>query len=461
MADVSLNKIYNRLNGESGYHPVSANTYADWSMEAGDKVTISREGTNYKSPVGGYTLKWNGSQTIDVNTDGSEKRDAVSRMSAKNFSSGGGGSGGVRGFGRARQRETETKSEFETRFEQDEKVIGMSIGRVPYKTVEKYASKSKFPKTGKTGVLYHANDTGLDYVWIASSKSYHVAALNNGEANYVKIGEIALAFNEQTGQTEARLDADVVLAGKGPNGKLVTLKDLALPEWMSDTDYTFVTMKAAIGDLDARMIRAERITSKAITTDNFSALKTLVASGTFSTIDTEALYIRPVAGMGRLNVANGFNAASISQSGNSYVLTLVRFNGSTQKINFSRATTLSGKWSSRKFTVTAKPQGNKFYTTIVDHVLDLDFGSGYSGTGTLKATIGTSESLVTVGTIHVNARQAYENGADSVTPEQHTLHDDLYCSGVQSVDPGYSAYTFTVRAPDGRFSQGQTYTFWR
>ena len=60
MANVSLDKIYNRLSGASTYHPISAKTFGDWSTEAGDTVTVSQNGTKYKSPVSTYTMKWNG-----------------------------------------------------------------------------------------------------------------------------------------------------------------------------------------------------------------------------------------------------------------------------------------------------------------------------------------------------------------------------------------------------------------
>lgn len=62
-----------------------------------------------------------------------------------------------------------------------------------------------------------------------------------------------------------------------------------------------------------------------------------------------------------LNAGNMSTAVqNVKISGNEMTLTL--FNG--QKVNFSKATSLSGKWERGKFTVTAKPQGNTFWTLL-------------------------------------------------------------------------------------------------
>lgn len=56
--------------------------------------------------------------------------------------------------------------------------------------------------------------------------------------------------------------------------------------------------------------------------------------------------------------ANGVWQLSLSQSGNTYTLTETKLNGSTRTVgSFSRATTLTGSWSSGNYKVTASPQG--------------------------------------------------------------------------------------------------------
>lgn len=90
----SLNKIYNRLNSAPEYHPMEADTYADWSLEAGDTVKVSRDGNDYSSPVHSTSLSWKKSQQMTLSSSGSEERESVSKQSQKKYSS---GSSGLRG----------------------------------------------------------------------------------------------------------------------------------------------------------------------------------------------------------------------------------------------------------------------------------------------------------------------------------------------------------------------------
>ena len=472
MAKASTNNILKRLNSVEGYHPFTASTFSDWSIEAGDIISVSRDGTSYKSPVSSSNLVWKGQPQVRVSSTGTKAREAVSVMSAKEYS-GSARSGNSYRSGVYRGRyaaqleghiqESEKRvlisvdnldKKLGTRIDQTDTKVSMSVGTLKYSKIEKYASKSKFPATGKAGTLYVAKDTGQSYAWVNPPGIYYVVTPNSdGEVNYMKVGEIAIAFNEQTGKTEAKLDADVIYAGK-VNGKLVTLQDLELPDWMGATDEGIVALQGNFGTLNAKVANIEKITAKAITTDNFSALSSLVSKGTFASIDTGALYIRPLAGMGRLSVANGFNAATISQDGNDYTITLVRFNGSTQTLNFSRATTLSGEWgSNRLFTVTASPQGNTFYTRLVSSIAPEDIvwgSSGYTGTATIHATVNGSSTRVEAGKVAINAYDAYKAGFDEGESSASSVSSNEIGGSVGGVTP-QSAGTSPI---SGRYNVG-------
>ena len=83
MADVNLQGIYNRLNSGSQYTPLSAETFGDWSMEAGDLITAQKDGQNYVSPVMISGLKWHGAGTVTIESNGNEKREPLSVVSRK------------------------------------------------------------------------------------------------------------------------------------------------------------------------------------------------------------------------------------------------------------------------------------------------------------------------------------------------------------------------------------------
>ena len=89
--NASLEQIYNRLNGIEPYHPLSADTFSDWSMEAGDIIRVTRDGKNYDSPVHASSMNWRGQPQISVSSGGNEKRENISRQTKRKYSRGGSG----------------------------------------------------------------------------------------------------------------------------------------------------------------------------------------------------------------------------------------------------------------------------------------------------------------------------------------------------------------------------------
>ena len=88
ISGASLTPIYNRLNSALQYHPLDADTFADWSLEAGDVVTFTRDGTDYETPVYSTNLKWRKKQEMSISSTGQEKRTSVTKMSQRKFSGG-------------------------------------------------------------------------------------------------------------------------------------------------------------------------------------------------------------------------------------------------------------------------------------------------------------------------------------------------------------------------------------
>ena len=93
VSGASLSPIYQRLNGAPRYHPLEADTFADWSLEAGDIVTVSRDGKSYQSPVHTSQMTWKRQQQISLSSKGNEKRGSISKLSQQKYNK---GSGGVR-----------------------------------------------------------------------------------------------------------------------------------------------------------------------------------------------------------------------------------------------------------------------------------------------------------------------------------------------------------------------------
>ena len=86
----SLTPIYERLNGVANYHPLDAETFSDWATEAGDIVTVTRDGKDYSSPIHTSSFTWRGrAPLMAINTTGNQKRDPVSKISRRKYGSGG------------------------------------------------------------------------------------------------------------------------------------------------------------------------------------------------------------------------------------------------------------------------------------------------------------------------------------------------------------------------------------
>ena len=85
ITDASLQGIYNRLHAIPEYHPLDAQTFADWSVEAGDVVTVSRGDDSYSSPVHTSRMVWKGSPETQLTSGGNKQRDPVSTVSQKKY----------------------------------------------------------------------------------------------------------------------------------------------------------------------------------------------------------------------------------------------------------------------------------------------------------------------------------------------------------------------------------------
>lgn len=85
----SLDGIQSRLSQVSQYHPLDATTFADWSVEAGDIMSVSRGDTSYTSPVQNTKLVWRGSPQMTISSTGSKEHPAIAAVSRKKYGRGG------------------------------------------------------------------------------------------------------------------------------------------------------------------------------------------------------------------------------------------------------------------------------------------------------------------------------------------------------------------------------------
>ena len=407
MAGVNLSAIYNRLANAPKYHPMSANTFADWTMEAGDIVTVSRDGTGYSSPVGTMTMKWNGKQQVQISSEGSREREPISRTAAREFARGGGGSGGISQNHYWHQFVTDQYNQLQSGIELTGSTASLYVDN-------KYAQmRAGLDLTSSSASLYVDNrykqmKAGLDLT--SSSASLYV----DNRYKQMKAGldltssSASLYVDNRYKQMKAGLDLTSSSASLYVDNRYKQMKaglDLTSSSAALYVDDRYRAMRAGVEATSSsatlyaknRTTRAyimARINANGESEDLISADKVSISGRTtindvVTIIDGAAVFHRQVmvtAGSGTISLNGGKVSATTLQGGSLVItqtnpsggmdsvtmsksdlanciisatvsgntLTLTNKNGDT--VNFSKATTLNGQWNGGVLTITASPQ---------------------------------------------------------------------------------------------------------
>lgn len=115
------------------------------------------------------------------------------------------------------------------------------------------------------------------------------------------------------------------------------------------------------GDLIVEgMVSASTVQAAIAGIDTLNAKNINVAG----TVEAKSGDFNQYLAVGGTNLANAFVGVDITTSGNNIILTFTDAHDDEHPVTFSRATSLSGVWSSGKLTVTASPQNEKFERTL-------------------------------------------------------------------------------------------------
>ena len=377
VSGASLAPIYNRLNAAPSYHPLEADTFADWSLEAGDIVTVTRDGKSYESPVHSSTVTWKKGQQVKVSSGGNEERDSVSKMSQRKFNR---GSSGLRAT-EERYRQIETSYN------------GMRSGLILASSSAALYVNNKYTQmqsglflTESSAHLYTNNRyTQMQSGLKLTESSAHLYTNNKYTQmqSGLKLTESSahLYTNNKYTQMSSGLSLSSSSAALYVNNKYTQMQSgLQLSE---KSARLYVESKTSRAEIIARinangegeaLINADKVKLSGTTTINsvFTVIENAVGVsvplitknidvGSNSTLN---LYTATFQGsnpvtLTALVLANVIKSASVS--GNT--LTLTPFIGDA--ITFSKATSLSGTWSSGHLEVTASPQNSKYHQYII------------------------------------------------------------------------------------------------
>ena len=402
----SLQPIYERLNGMKRHHPLGAETFADWSMEAGDTVKVTRDGKEYESPVHTSTMVWKGgAPRITVNSTGNEKRDPLTKVERRNFGRGG---GGVRVAKKQYTFEVNQEHLWYEVMDENGKVsrLSVDVDGLNHEVFDADGHVSRLQNT-VNGLHHEVYD-----------KNGKVSVLENTtEGLYNEV------YDPKTGmKTTLTTHAgafSVICTGVTGTGKKAKLSTVAIQAGIdAKTNGSKLHLKAdniiLDGDVVASSLATENLRVHSLTIDSFIQ----GAKG------SDAEIVLPFARFDQLDIeddwltVNGYdmNISNITISGN--VLTVYYTDGTSK--TFSKATTLSGAWSGGTYTVTAK-QNNIEVATNSTRLRALTINGSVSKNGKFvsrpyKVQYGPDdEHLYDTGysqTVSIDATSVYNDGWD-------------------------------------------------
>lgn len=236
------------------------------------------------------------------------------------------------------------------------------------------------------GMLVYADD-GVNMIGsrfeVQANKIGMVVGTIDG-ANYIKAGEIVLAINESTGQSEARINADHVYINATDDVKA----------WAADTDATLIAQSAAIQSIIAKNVTTDNLYASI---SNLTAVSVASISGTaasFTSMETTNLTL------GSASVGGAYSGVSKTEANNQITLTFSKLGGgASDTVTFSRAAS-----TQRSVSALAATTHSGMTWDIA-----ITYDNGSSGSSTLNASA-----------IYSDARSGYQygtyNSVGTITP---------------------------------------------
>ena len=88
IAQTAANVIQDSLETLPSYVPTEVNTFFDWSYDAGDIVTLAKDGVDYLMPIFTNYLSWNGAHDITWANSGNEERELPDVTERRSYGTG-------------------------------------------------------------------------------------------------------------------------------------------------------------------------------------------------------------------------------------------------------------------------------------------------------------------------------------------------------------------------------------
>ena len=385
--------IYNRLASAPTFHPASAKLLpTDWTLEPGDVVTVKSGETSYAVPVYSMDLTWNANSQngtcesattrISVESTGGQTREPLSELKRQQYDQ----DKNTYSQGR-RLASSILAAESILRLEMHATESALSayitFSASELKT-ELYAADSRLGSyisqtaTSITQAVYNAESNMASYVMqTASEIRSEVYAADSRLGTY--ISQTATSINQAVYNSVSNLKSSIsqqadrislVVEGTGSNAKI---KSAQIVAGINNSGSTVIISADHInldGYVKASDITADYLKAKIATIPKLEGIAASFTGNitTTSGVLSYQVYSGESDGSQYYNISNPVMDVQLSgPSDNTYTLQYKKAKDTTWQNaqSFSRATTLSGAWSSGTFTVSASPQGNSINTQLV------------------------------------------------------------------------------------------------
>lgn len=495
VSGASLNGIYDRLHGASEYPPLTANTFADWSLEAGDVVTISRDGKNYTSPTMNTTTVWRKKQQLLVNATGKEKHDTLAKLSQQRFRK---GSASLRATQKAFDQIITSYNEMtaglvlasstahlyvDNMYTQmksglyltastahlyvDNKYSQMTAGLNLTSSTAKLYVDNKYAQmtagldlTSSTAKLYVDNKYSQMKSGLELTSSWALLAVQNAYTEmkaglYLTSSDAHLYVDNKYSQMASGLvlsESSARLYARSAENAAEIVARINASTGQSEIQLD--AEKVYIGDQRSTTVISGKLNATDVTADYIKGKIASISSVSMQSLVASSIQFSVGGGLYG-NPENAIMNLQLHQDGNSYQIWGSKFNGEIVKTaSFSRAVS-SWDWTggNGQVKVTAQPQNQ---TLGVDVRVNGDETITSNGTYTYKAQYEDDNgSYWDIGgegtkTITVNV------------PQTSYYSRTMRCTGKEPTYPGSTTniYTFTIEGSYS-FSTGSNYTFYR
>jgi len=261
----------------------------------------------------------------------------------------------------------ENNQKLEGRLDIQDSEVSLLVGNKDGRPKRVYASRSDFPETGSTSYLYYDKSTKKYYEW--KNGQY----VQTDPEAYINAAGIVARINEDK-TTDTQILGTRIIIGE--------LDDKDLNSWAKDAkDGSGVFTKfLTVGTLTASILKSKIATITTLEAKNIEIYNE-DNGGHLSCgpIDCGAIDCTSIETNAGAISCGDIDADNVSTNGqqlrlidakienNILKITRLKDDGKTETLSFSKATSLSGAWSSSdlgKLTVTASPQGTTYTAQI-------------------------------------------------------------------------------------------------